>query len=103
MRSKPIAIASEGLGAWRRGDFEAVEHILHPDVEWRWFEPGDWDCHGRDEVMQTLRERHAQGFAEGDLYFLDGGEQAVIAVSHPREIGGPDWPAGTATVMRFRG
>jgi len=26
----------------------------------------------------------------------------VIVVSHPSEIGGPEWPAETATVMRFR-
>ncbi len=103
MRSEPIAIASEGLEAWRRGDFEAIERVLDPNVQWRWFEPGDWDCRGRDEVMQTLRERHAQGFGKGDLRFLDGGEQAVVVVSHPSEIGGPDWPEETATVMRFRG
>jgi len=26
----------------------------------------------------------------------------VIVVSHPSQIGGPEWPAETATVMRFR-
>jgi hypothetical protein len=26
----------------------------------------------------------------------------VIVVSHPSEIGGPDWPSETATVMQFR-
>jgi hypothetical protein len=26
----------------------------------------------------------------------------VIVVSYPSEIGGPEWPAETATVMRFR-
>jgi len=36
------------------------------------------------------------------LEFRDGGGDAVVVVSHPREIGGPEWPAETATVMRFR-
>ncbi len=96
-----MTIASEGLEAWRRGDFERVEQILDPAVEWRWFEPG-WDCRGRDEVMRTLRERHAQGFAQGELEFRHGGEDAVIVVAHPRAIGGAEWPEETATVMRFR-
>ncbi len=97
-----MVLAEEGLEAWRRGDFEALEGILDPGLEWRWFEPGDWDCDGRDAVMRTLRERHAQGFARGVLEFRDAGDESVIVVSHPSEIGGPEWPAETATVMRFR-
>lgn len=103
MSSEPMAIATEGLDAWRRGDFDALEGILDASVNWRWFEPGEWDCQGRDDVMRTLRERYAQGFAQGKLEFRDGGEDAVIVVSHPSELGGPDWPDETATVMRFRG
>jgi ketosteroid isomerase-like protein len=102
MNSKPTEIAREGLEAWRKGDFETIEEILDPNVEWRWFEPGEWDCHGRDDVIRTLRERYDQGFARGELEFRDGGERSVIVVSHPSEIGGPDWPSETATVMQFR-
>ncbi|HEX6680341.1 MAG TPA: hypothetical protein VF063_06820 [Gaiellaceae bacterium] len=103
MSEKPMAIAREGFEAWRRGDFESIERILDPAVEWRWFEPGDWDCHNRGEVMRTLRERYEQGFAEGDVEFREAGEDAVIVVSHPSEVGGADWPSETATVMTFSG
>ena len=99
--SDPMTVATEGLEAWRKGDFETLERILDPDVEWRWFEPGEWDCQNREDVMRTLRERYEQGFAKGRLEFKDGGEDLIIVVSHPREIGGPDWPAETATIMRF--
>jgi ketosteroid isomerase-like protein len=102
MDSKPTEIAREGLEAWRKGDFETIEEILDPNVEWHATERGEWDCHGRDDVIRTLRERYDQGFARGELEFRDGGEQAVIVVSHPNEIGGPDWPSETATVMQFR-
>jgi len=95
-------IADDGLAAWRRGDFETLEQIFDPAVEWRWFEAGEWDCQSRDDVMRVLRERYDQGFARGKLEFRDGGEEAIVVVSHPSEIGGPDWPAETATVMRFR-
>ena len=32
-----LALAEEGLDAWRRGDFDALEEMFAPDVEWRWF------------------------------------------------------------------
>ena len=97
-----LAVATEGLQGWRKGDFETLERILDPDVEWHWFEPGEWDCRNREDVMRTLRERYEQGFAKGRLEFKDGGENAIIVVSHPSEIGGPEWPDETATLMQFR-
>jgi ketosteroid isomerase-like protein len=100
--SKLAEIAREGLEAWRKGDFETIEDILDPNVEWHATEPGESDCHGRDDVMQTLRERYEQGFAKGDLQFQQGGERAVIVVAHPSEVGGLDWRSETATVMQFR-
>jgi hypothetical protein len=101
--SEALKRAEEGLSAWRRGDFETVEQFIDPAVEWHWFERGEWDCYGRDDVLRTLRQRYEQGFAQGALEFRDGGEDTVIVVSHPSEIGGPEWPAETATVMRFSG
>src|SRR5207249_5294842 len=89
MNSKPTEIAREGLEAWRKGDFETIEEILDPNVDWHATEPGEWDCYGRDDVIRTLRERYDQGFARGELEFRDGGEQAVIVIAHPSEIGAP--------------
>jgi hypothetical protein len=102
VNSKPTEIVRQGLAAWRQGDFGTVEKILDRNVKWHATDPGEWDCHGRDEVMQTLRERYAQGFAKGDLQFKEGGEHAVIVVAHPSEIGGSEWPSEIATVMQFR-
>ena len=65
--SSSLTVARQGFDAWRRGDFDALEAIFAPEVEWHWFEAGDWDCHNRDDVMRTLRQRHAAGFAEGRL------------------------------------
>ena len=92
---------ASGLILPRRGTFPNTGAREKPDA-WRWFEPGEWDCHNRDDVMRTLRERYDQGFALGNVEFRDVGEDAVIVVSHPSEIGGPEWPAETATVMKFR-
>ena len=98
----PAEIAREGLAAWRKGDFGSVEEILDPKVEWHATEPGEWDCHGRDEVMETLREGYDQGFAKGDMEFREGGENAVIVGAHPSEIAGSDSPPEVATVMQFQ-
>jgi ketosteroid isomerase-like protein len=102
MSEEAMGLAREGFGAWQRGDFDTIEAMLDPAVEWRAFGPRDWDCHGRDEVMSVIRERYEQGFAAGNLEFVDGGEDRVIVVAHPREIGGDDWPEETATVLTFR-
>ena len=97
-----LTLAQQGFDAWRRGDFDTLEQIFAPDVEWRWFEPGDWDCHNRKDVMRTLRQRHAAGFARGSLTIQEAGPDVVLVTAHPSEIGGPEWPDETATVIRFR-
>src|SRR5205085_10607780 len=79
-----------------------LELQLEPACEWHWYEPGEWDCQGSNEVLRTLRERHEQGFAAGSLEFRDVSDDTVIVVSRPSEIGGAEWPPETATVMRFR-
>src|SRR2546427_13019791 len=100
--SSSLTVAQQGFDAWRRGDFDALEAIFAPDVEWRWFEPGDWDCHSRDDVMRTLRQRQAAGLAEGRLNFHDAGSDVVVVTAHPSEIAGPEWLDETSTVIRFQ-
>ena len=100
--SRSLRLAEQGFESWRRGDFDALEQMFAPEVEWRWFEPGEWDCHNRRQVMRTLRQRHAAGFAEGRLKFHEAGPDVVVVTAYPSEIGGPDWPDETSTVIRFR-
>jgi ketosteroid isomerase-like protein len=102
MNDDVMARAQQGHAAWRRGDFTMIESMLDPSVEWNWFDPGEWDCHNRDDVMQVLRERFEQGFARGDLEIIAAGPDAVVVVAHPAAIGGPEWPEETATVIVFR-
>jgi len=52
--------------------------------------------------MAVVRERYEQGFARGELEFVDGGDASVIVVAHPSAVGGEEWPAETATVIGFR-
>ena len=47
--------------AFLRGDLDALSSLMDPAVQWLCSEPGDWDCHDRDEVLARLRDRHAEG------------------------------------------
>lgn len=47
----------EGLAAWRRGDLEGLERVLHPAVTLKAINPGPWDCNSREDVMSLLRAR----------------------------------------------
>src|SRR5947207_4183382 len=102
MNEQLLELAQRGFDAWRRGEFEVIEAMLDPEVEWGWFEPGEWDCHNRDDVMRTLRERFDEGFARGELEFVPTGAEAIVVVAHPAAIGGPEWPEETATLIVFR-
>jgi hypothetical protein len=63
------------------GDLSVIEAMLDPDATWRWFEPGEWDCESRDDIVRTLRERYEQGFAQGRMELVDAGPGRVVAVS----------------------
>jgi ketosteroid isomerase-like protein len=51
--------------AFLRGDWHALSDVMHPEVEWLWHEPGDWDCHDRRKVLATLFERQREAVVTG--------------------------------------
>jgi ketosteroid isomerase-like protein len=95
--------AREGLAAWKKGDFEALEELLAPDATWHAVEPGEWDCNSRDDILRTLRERYEEGFTLGRFELVEVEPGVVILVSHPAETGGDEWPEETAIAITFRG
>ena len=97
-----LELARDGLAAWKRGDFEALESLLAPEATWRAVEPGEWDCESRDDILRTLRERHEQGFTMRPFELIEGGPGTVILLSHPAQVGGPEWPEETAIAVTFR-
>jgi len=91
-----------GLQAWQDGDLSALEELLDPDVELFWWEPGDWDCHNRDEVLRLLRARKEDRVPRGEVELIDAGEDTLISVSKRSPDRDPGWPAESATVISFR-
>jgi ketosteroid isomerase-like protein len=97
-----LAAARAGLEAWQRGDVEALEPLLDPEVELLWWEPGEWDCHGREEVLTLLRER-ARGGAGGEVELLEAGEGAIVVARTGTVADGPAAGLRPATLVVFRG
>ena len=62
-----------------RDGVDAVVDLLDPKVEWLAATPGPWDCHDREQVLETFRRQYAHGvwadFGEpievGDTVILD--------------------------------
>ena len=73
-------LVQRGLHAWTRGDLDALEAVLDPDVTLGWVEPGEWDCAGREQVMQLLRERAAEG-RTNDARRVERVDEHTIVVS----------------------
>ena len=58
-------LVRSSFDAFLRGDWHALNAVMDPDVEWLWYEPGDWDCHDRRKVLATLFERSARASSPG--------------------------------------
>jgi ketosteroid isomerase-like protein len=102
MDAELLERARAGLQAWQDGDLSALEELLDPDVELLWWEPGDWDCHSRDDVLRLLRARKAEGVPRGEVELIDAGADTLISVSRRSPDRDPDWPEEFATVITFR-
>ena len=92
--------ARVGLQAWQDGDLSALEELLDPEVRLYWWEPGDWDCHSRDDVLRLLAQRRKEGVSRAEVELIDAGEDVLVSVSHT--VDRPGWPDESATVIRFR-
>jgi ketosteroid isomerase-like protein len=97
----PMRQARCGLVAWQRGDLTALAELLDPDVELMWWTPGDWDCHGKAEVLALLTERvNAAPPAEVDINVVD--ESRVLVERRHAALDGPEAGLRPATRVRFR-
>jgi ketosteroid isomerase-like protein len=84
--------------AFLRGDWNALPEVMDPQVEWLWYEPGEWDCHDRRKVLATMFERQREGVVTGlnDVVAVD--DRVFVEVTGPRL---EEWglPAGQACMV----
>jgi ketosteroid isomerase-like protein len=77
--------ARAGLAAWQRGDLSALAEMLDPAVQLLWWEPGEWDCDGRDAVLALLIEISARGQSGGDVEFFEQADDRLIVSVAPTD------------------
>jgi len=102
MSAELIEKARGGLEAWQRGDVEALAPLLHPDVELTWWEPGEWDCYGREAVLELLRERTQEGAGAAEVELIDAAEDAIVSCRVEPVAAGPARGLRPATLIVFR-
>ena len=77
-------LVRSSFDAFLRGDWDALAQVMDPDVEWLWYEPGDWDCHDRSKVLATLFERQREGVVTGLDAVVAVDERVFVEVTGPR-------------------
>ena len=75
---------------------------MEPDAQWLYWEPIPGDCHDRDKIIATLRERHAEASSGALADVVEGGEKLLVEITGPRlEDGGlPEGRAAMVVTMR---
>ena len=101
MDEKLLAEARGALAAWQAGDIAALEPLLAPEVELLWWEPGDWDCHGREAVLALLRDRARRHSGRASADLIEAGDALVVARSGTVSEG-PEAGTQPATLVTFR-
>jgi len=59
---------------------EAVRDVLDPDVDMLAQQPGPWDCHGRDAVIQFLHGYQASGATAQVLEVTAFGDRILLGL-----------------------
>ena len=95
------AAVRRGLEAWQHGDVAALAEVLHPDVELLWWTPGEWDCHGKRQVVALLSER-ARSSEPAAVDLTDVDDSTVLVERGDAVADGPQAAFRPATLVRFR-
>jgi ketosteroid isomerase-like protein len=102
MSTELLDMARSGLQAWQKGDVDALLPLLDLEVELTWWEPGEWDCRGREAVLALLRERAGEGAGAAQIELIDAGDDKIIATRAAIVLDGPAAGLRPATLITFR-
>jgi ketosteroid isomerase-like protein/ankyrin repeat protein len=93
-------LVRSSFDAFLRGDWHALSDVMDPDVEWLWYEPGDWDCHDRRKVLATLFERQREGVVTGLEAVVEVDDRVFVEVTGPQLRGMPGGRACMVVTVR---
>src|SRR4051812_50175380 len=77
-------LVRSSFDAFLRGDWDALSQVMDPGVEWLWYEPGDWDCHDRRNVLARLFERRREGVVTALDAVVAVHERGLLEITGPR-------------------
>lgn len=63
-----------------RDGVDAVVDLLDPHVEWIAVEPGRWDCHDREQVLDTFRHQYDHGVRADFGEPIEAGDKIILDV-----------------------
>ena len=65
-----------------RDGVDAVVDLLDPKVEWLAATPGPWECHNREQVLETFRRQYEHGVRADFGEPIEVGDKIILDV-HP--------------------
>ena len=91
-------LVRSSFDAFLRGDWDTLGQVMDSGVQWLWYEPGEWDCHGREQVLATLFDRRRDGVVTGLNAVVAVDERVFVEVTGPR-LTGSGLPGGYACMV----
>jgi ketosteroid isomerase-like protein len=98
MKPELIDSVRAALDGWLQGDTAPLETLLHPDVELLWWKTGEWDSHGKAEVLALIKQRAAQRGSGITIDVVEAGDDALVVT----RAGPPSEGELPATLITFR-
>jgi ketosteroid isomerase-like protein len=94
--------ARAGFEAIARGDFDAVNEFLDPEVKWHGGSPAD-GCQNRKQALAWIRGRGGRGAGSlPELVDVVAAGDRVAVIMQPAPTGGDQQPRRTANLATFR-
>jgi len=63
-----------------RDGVDAVVDLLDPQVEWIAAQPGPWDCHDREQVVEMFRRQYDHGVRADFGESVEVGDKVILDV-----------------------
>ena len=74
----------DGFDAFMRGDLDALRELLAPDAQWLSWAPIQGDCRDRDQILETLHTRQAEGVVTRLVDVVEAGEKLLVEITGAR-------------------
>jgi ketosteroid isomerase-like protein len=89
-------LARHGWEAAQRGDLDAIEELLDPDVKWHGGDPSE-GCLNRVQALEWMRRVTLRRALPKLVDVVGAGDKVVVVMARPSEEGGTELVANVST------